>query len=207
MRRRSENYSPEVWQKLRRHIFRAFRFGFIWFGILGGLSTYFTWRIVHGEDFVGVAALTSALFVFSLLPAYGRLWDLFITPPNLFPYFSAVVPGCSLTVGVELLRHSRALDALAEANGFKRIGEFVSDDDFFDKSGPKWHAASDGIATCEGLLQQFAGHPSVQSAKEDLECIRDRLLLAESRGIEFCLLLRDVHATNGMEWEQRKGSC
>lgn len=208
LKARSETYSPEIWIRFRRHIFRAFRFGFIWFAILGGLTAYFTWRIYHGgEDFVGIAALTTALLVFSLLPAYGRLRDLFVTPPNLYPYFTERVPGPGLVVGVELLRHSRALDTLAEANGIKRLGEFVSDDDFFDKSGPTWHPASDGLATFDALLQRFAEHPSVQAAKQDLECIRDRLLFAQSSGIQFCLLLRDVHVTNGMEWEQRKGKC
>ena len=204
---RSETYSPEARLRFRRHIFRAFRFGFIWFGTVGGLTAYFIWHILHGEDFVGIAALTTAFLLFSLLPVYGRLHDLFVTPPNLYPYFSARVPGPGLVVGVELLRHSRALDALAESNGIKRIGEFVSDDDFFDKSGPTWHPAADGLTTFDALLQRFASHPSVQAAKQDLECIRDRLLFAQSSDIQFCLLLRDVHATNGMEWEQRKGHC
>ncbi|MES2948934.1 MAG: hypothetical protein V4858_10380 [Pseudomonadota bacterium] len=204
---RFETYSPEAYLRLKRHIFRACRFGSLWFGILSSLLVLAVVRMSQGEGYAGLGAVATALLIYSLFPTYGRLRELFVTPPNLLAYFSAKVPGFTSTGGVELLQHSRALDALAMESGLKRIGEFVSDDDFFDKSDPKWHSARDGLATIDALLQQHSSHPSVLAAKQDLTCIRERLKFAESNGIQFCLLLRDFRSTNGMEWEQRKGYC
>jgi hypothetical protein len=204
-----KEFSPEARSRWNRHVFVAFRFGVIWFGVLGGFIAFSTWELWHGGDegFVPLAALATGLFLFSAWCAYGRLQSLLFAPHNLMPYFSARVPGPGLVIGVELLRHSRSLDTLAVENGIRPIGEFVSDDDFFDGRGPSWHPASDGVAVFDALLQRCASHPSVQAARKDLECIRDRLLFAQASGIQFCLLLRDVHVTNGMEWEQRKGCC
>jgi len=202
---RARSYSPEAWLRLRRHRLRALRFALIWFGTLGTLSAYFAVRIHHGENHVAGASFCTALFLFGLLPAYGRWKELFSTPPFLYPYFDAEVPGPGWIMGVVLLQHSRALDALCAAHGVRRIGEFVSDDDFFDKSGPTWYPAGEGLATFRALLEDSASHPAVQAAVNDLEAIRDRLLSAHSQGIQFCLLLRDVQCTNAMEWDQRKG--
>lgn len=203
---RSEIYSPEACHLFRRRKLKAFRFGLVWFGFFGCLDGFFVWGVLHGQDFVGLASITSAVLLFSLWPAWGRMCDLFIVPPNLHPYFDAKVPGCSLTVGVELLRHSRALDVLAASLGVRRIGEFVSEDDFVDGAGPTWHSSHSGLVTIEALLRHGI-HPDVQATRQDLEHIRDRLLQAESQGVRFCFLLRDTHVTNQMEWEQRIGCC
>lgn len=203
-------YSPEASLKLRRRIMRAFRFGFVWFGILGSFTAFLAWKIASGEGNGGhvvVASVATAVLLLSLWVAYGRMQDLFVVPPNLHPYFNARLPGCSLTSGTELLKESRALDSLVAVAGLKRIGEFISDDDFFDGSGPTWHQAGDGVATFEMLLKRFDSHPSVKAAENDLKSILDRLLFAQANGIGFCLLLRDIHVTNQMEWEQRKGFC
>ncbi len=203
-------YSPEASLKLRQRLVRALRSGIILLGAFGGFTTYLTWKIASGEGHdghVAFASIAASFFLFSLWCAYSRLNELLVIPPNLHPYFDAKVPGCSLTLGVELLKQSRALDSLAEEAGVKRIGEFVSDDDFFDGSGPVWHLADDGAATFDMLLKRFGSHPSVKAAESDLKSILDLLFFAQANGIRFCLLLREVHATNQMEWEQRKGFC
>ncbi|MFZ2281307.1 MAG: hypothetical protein WAW39_26145 [Prosthecobacter sp.] len=203
-------YSPEASLKMRERMVRTLRFSIIWLGALGGFTMYLTWKIASGEGHdghVAIASIAATVLVFSLWVEHSRLTDLFITPPNLHPYFDAKVPGCSLTVGVELLKQSRALDSLALEAGVKRIGEFISDDDFFDNSGPVWHLADDGVATFDVLLRRFDSHLSVEAAKNDLKAILDTLLFAQAKSIRFCLLLRDVHVTNQMEWDQRKGFC
>lgn len=202
--------SPEASLKMRQRMVRALRSGVIWLCVLGAPTTYFTWKIASGEGnegYVALASISAALFLFSLWGWFSRLHDLFIVPPNLHPYFDARVPGCCLTLGVELLNQSHALDSLASEAGVKRIGAFVSDDDFFDNSGPVWHLADDGVATFDMLLRRFHSHASVKAAENDLKAILDKLLFAQANGIRFCLLLRDVHVTNAMEWEQRKGFC
>ena len=159
----------------------------------------------RGDVFVWIAAITSAVVAVSLLVALFRLVDLGF--PQLMPYFSAPVPGSGLMIGYKLLKHSRRLDDLAASIGLRRIGSFVSDDDLFDGSGPTWHSAAEALATFEGLLQHCGTDTSVQAARPDLEHLRDRLRLAVAEGTQFCLLLRDVHATTAREWGQRKGYC
>lgn len=203
-------YSPEASVKMRRRMMKTLRFGTIWFGALGSLTAFFVWKIASGEGSEGHVALASictAFLLLSLWAAYWRMQDLFIVPPNLHPYFNGKLPGCALTLGTELLKQSRALDSLAAAAGLKRIGEFISDDDFFDGAGPTWHSAEDGVATFEMLLKEADRQPCVKAAESDLKSILDLLLQARANGIQFCLLVRDVHVTNQMEWEARKGYC
>ncbi len=202
---RKERYSPEAYRRFRRAVFRDVRFGVLWFGGLGALLVFLTRRILLGEDYVGIAALLTGLFLFSLLSGIGRLYSLFREPPNLMPYFKGTVPGCGLLVGVQLLNHSRELDTLAQSIGVRPISFYISDDDFYDKRPPTWHPPAEAFATFDGLFREFPTHPSVQAALDDIEHIRDRLVLAQASDIPFCLLLRDVHTTNGMEWEQRQG--
>jgi hypothetical protein len=98
-----------------------------------------------------------------------------------------------------------ALDALAVSAGVRRIGSFVSDDDFFDCSDPEWHAAADALATFETLLARFPNAPPVRATRPVLESIRDRLRVAAERDAQFCLLVRTAPATNATEWAMRKG--
>ncbi len=203
-------YSPEARVRMRRSIFRAFRFGIIWFGIFGGIIAFLAWKIASGEsDDVQVifASIGTGVFLLSLWVARHRMSELFDVPPCLHPYFDAKVPGCSLGNGVEILKQSGTLDSLAMEAGVKRIGEFVSDDDMFDNAGPTWHPADDGVITFSVLLTRFNSHPSVKAAEGELKSILERLLFARANGIQFCLLFRNVHGTNQMEWDARKGYC
>ncbi|WP_395735724.1 hypothetical protein [Prosthecobacter sp.] len=203
-------YTPEAALKMRQRMMKSLRSGIIWFGVLGSFTAYLTWKIASGESngaHVAFASLATGVLLFSLLVAYERMKDFFVTPPNLHPYFSAKLPGCALDLGAEMLKQSRALDSLAAAAGLKRIGEFVSDDDFFDGPGPTWHLAEEGVATFEMLLKQANLQPCVKAAESDLKSILDFLLLARANGTQFCLLFREIHVTNHMEWEQRKGFC
>jgi hypothetical protein len=202
---RKERYSPEVYRRFRRSVFLTVRFGVLWLGGLGALVALLLSRIALGEDFVVVAALLTSLFLFSLLSRIARLDGLLREPPNLMPYFKGTVPGCGLSVGVQLLDHSRELDALAQSIRVHPISFYISDDDLFDRRPPTWHQPAEAYATFDALLRELPTHPSVQAARDDIEHIRDRLLLAQASDIPFCLLLRDVHATNFMEWERRQG--
>lgn len=203
-------YSPEASMKMRRRMTKTLRFGTIWIGALGSLTAFFGWKIANGkggEGYVALASVCTAFLLLSLWAAYRRMQDLFIGRPNLHPYFNGKLPGCALTLGVELLKHSRALDSLAAATGVKRIGEFISDDDFFDGADPTWHPAEDGVSTFETLLKEADRQTCVKAAESDLKSILDLLRLARANGIQFCLLLRDVHVTSQMEWDARKGYC
>jgi len=202
---RRGRYSPEAYIRYRRHLGGALRFGARWFGSLGAILALSVFLLPRGDVFVWIAAITSAVGAFGLVVAIFRLVDLGF--PQLMPYFSTPVPGSGLMIGYKLLKHSRRLDDLAEAIGLRRIGSFVSDDDLFDGYGPTWHSAAEALATFEGLLHHFAADAGLQAARPDLEHLRDRLRLAVTAGTQFCLLLRDVHATNAREWGQRKGYC
>ena len=200
---RRKRYSPEAYVRYRRHFYQALRFGGLWFGALGLVLALSLFNLQGAAVFAWVAAIAMALLAFSLLVAAARLLDL--ARPNLMPYFSAEVPGCGLCVGHRLLKHSHALDGVAESTGLRRIGSFVSDDDLFDGSGPTWHSAAEALTTFAGLLERCGSHPSVEAARRDLEHIRDRLRLAVASDSRFCLLVRDVHATNAREWGMRQG--
>jgi hypothetical protein len=202
---RKLRYSPEAYVRWRRRLLKALRFGIFWHGGLGVLSGVLVWGVLEGGSYAVAAAVVAAVFLLGLLSGALRLLEL--AWPNLMPYFSAPVPGNGLCIGYKLLRHSRALDALAESKGLRRVGSFVSDDDLFDGSGPTWHSASEALATFAGLLEHFSSHPSVQSARKDLEHLRERLSLAAASDAKFCLLVRDTHFTSAREWGARKGHC
>jgi hypothetical protein len=133
----------------------------------------------------------------------------FFEPSAVFAWIvgtgSAVLVLSFVVAVPRLLEHSRRLDALADRRGWRRVGGFVSDDDILDGSGPAWHSAAEAFEISDGLLEHFAAHPSARAARRDLEHTRDRLRLAVENDIRFCLLLRDLHATNAREWGLRKG--
>ena len=198
-------YSPEARARHARHIREALRFGVFWFGLHGAILAAGFYLFLRSEVFVYAVAVTIGIIFVSALSAIFRLLDL--ARPHLMTYFSGEVPGSGLCGGRRLLRHSKALDELAASAGLRTIGSFVSDDDLFDGAGPTWHSAAEALATFSGLIEKFPAHPAVVDARRDLEEIRDRLRIASERGLGFCLLVRDVHVTNAMEWGLRKGTC
>lgn len=190
----------------RRHVREALRFGVFWFGLHGGIfALSVKLFFLQYDPFVYAAGVAGGILALSSISAVARLADL--ARPNLMTYFSEEIPGSGFSSGYKLLRHSKALDGLADSTGLRPLGSFVSDDDLFDGSGPTWHSSAEALATFEGLLERFADHPSVRAARRDLEQIRDRLRIAAEKGAGFCLLVRDVHVTNAMEWGLRKGKC
>lgn len=127
------------------------------------------------------------------------------------PYFRSRVDEIdTFCHGAYLARHTGELDELARQLGVTPLSSFGWDDDMFGGT-PVWHDASAGLKTVDTLLAHVAAEGLAwddhAGVVDDLKRIAHALSRAAGRGIGFCLLLHYWAATNGLEWEQRRGTC
>jgi hypothetical protein len=200
---RLPQYSPVIAHRLRAKGVRSVCLWTTWFAVIGGTSLYKMVEILKGAADEVLAGALLTLLVFSLLPAYGSLKSILVEEPNLMSYFGRSVPGSGLCSGFALLRHSKKIDEFATANQLKPIGSMISADDLFDRKPVSWGSPADALTLVQRLLSLDDDY--IAECRNELEELRPRLEYAIQENIKFCFLIRTVHGTNGMEWEQRVG--
>jgi hypothetical protein len=202
---RLPQYSTVIAGRLRAEGVRSVILWTSWFTFIGGTSIYMLTAILKGEGDEVLVGMILTVLIFSLLPAYCDLKSTFIEEPNLMSYFSGRVPGSGLCSGFALLRNSKRIDEYAVANRLSPISSMISDDDLFDRKQISWRSPNDTLALVQRLL--LLDDDYITECKKDLEELKPRLEYAIQNDLKFCFIIRTVHATNGMEWERRKGYC
>jgi hypothetical protein len=156
----------------------------------------------RGEPFLASVATAAFLFlVGTLLGTPDR------SRPQVLPYFEQRLGGTdTFLAGCHLLRHSRALDDMAEHLSLQSLSDFESGDDLMGEE-LCWFSARDVLPTVEGLLSAVSENntfpPKVTS---NLTGLRDALQRAGARDVRFCLLLRQQDWASGHEMDSRRGS-
>lgn len=127
-------------------------------------------------------------------------------PAGFFPAFDPRITVTYEGDGASIFHHVALLDVMAEEHGFPALSSFADDrepppdfdgypEDLADAIGPwtSWFSPADGLRCVEGLLSVLddprarALIPTENAVIEDLEALRDVLLVAEKKKVRFRL--------------------
>jgi hypothetical protein len=166
-------------------------------------------------------APTFTLFLFASFAVFFGwavvLWLIgpYLFRPRIVPYFTRELGkygGTTTTAfkrGRGLYRKIVALEQLAGTLGVKPLSAFGFAYDHYEQE-VRWHAASEGLRTAEGLRQGLGGHSlTAPDVAHDIEALAAVLRAAADQGVDFSLVLR-LHAKDNTQAvctrEGRQGS-
>lgn len=209
---KSPGYPERHWWFVRR----AFRWllwtELVFTAVVAGLTTFAVFgngRLAEGA--VPVATVAWAVFVLYQAMTVVGMNDV-LRHAKVVPYFPRKVGEiATYSEGKSLARHVAELDAVAGRLGLTPLSAFGWNDDFVEGEPLVWHDAAEGLKTVDTLLavlqdDDFAWDDHA-AAVADLKRLAHALARAEAQGIPFSLLLLHSTATNGQEWEIRRGTC
>ena len=164
---------------------------------------------------------TFTLFLFASFAVFFGwavvLWLMgpYLFRPRIVPYFTRELGkygGTTTTAfkrGRGLYREIVALEQLAGALGVKPLSAFGFAYDHYEQE-VRWHAASEGLRTAEGLRQGLGAHfLTAPDVAQDIEALAAVLRAAADQGVDFSLVLR-LHAKDNLQAvstrEVRQGS-
>jgi hypothetical protein len=164
----------------------------------------------HEEAAAGCAVLADVVFILVL---FGSVLGIptALRRASVVPYFDRAVGEIeTFAHGYALARHLGELDTDAFALGMTPLSAFGWNDDLNGET-LVWHDADAGLKTVNALLARVQGEDLARADQlnvaDDLKRMSHALARAATKGARFCLLLRYCDATNGQEWEVRKGTC
>jgi len=208
---RSPGYPAQHWWVVRRAVRSILRTELALFAFGSGLTVFAVFG--HGrlaERAAVAAAVVDGVFVFVSMMTLLGLNDA-LRHARVVPYFPRKVGEIeTYPKGESLARHVAELDEIAASLGLTPLSAFGWNDDMQHEL-LVWHGSSEGLKTVNALLaflgsEEMAWDDHVETFA-DLKRLAHALARADAQDIPFSLLFLHSTATNGREWEVRRGTC
>jgi len=176
-----------------------------------GVLCYGAW-LSDDTSVVAVLGLMGcgAAFTFFTTHFFGAVEQAMIC--RIVPYFERTVAGwpelkpSAFETGLHLARRCRWLDELAVREGVPPLSAYGFRD---DRDGQRlvWHDAAEGVRTTGRLISVVHQDTTQGELLNDLERLHRYLLLAQAKGIRFCLVVRGGldKIISPVEMDSRKG--
>lgn len=197
--------SPVFARVLRRRLICGFLLEGAFLFLLGIFAATSTEAYFTEGTWGYIAAGAWAAFLYFLAALASGFRDRFRF--CLLPYFERRLNTADTFLrGRSLLANSLALDQIAGQLEVRPLSDFASGDDmaWFEKL--VWHDPKEALKTVERLLNSEAAGSFSDELVSDLTHLREAIKDASSRGVRFCLLLRQGSCVSGLELDRRKGS-
>ncbi len=204
-RRKKDGFSPAFYKRHRHHLMRVLRHAAFSLVVLAVFAAGGTFGYLKSGRAPYLAAFLLAGFLYFLVMSILGIRDQHRVA--LLPYFSQRLGDADTFLkGRSLLWHSRQLDELAARLGLRPLSDFASGDDLIPGEEVCWFEPDEALETVIRLKSSLESAKCAPELTSDLQALEAALMSAKSKGVRFCLLLREGSYASGHEMDQRKGS-